>query len=591
MFHRFATPLVAIIALAFLGVVAVPIMSDPTHWVLGDAAGRAPYALWSTWTRTEMWVAGIPAPQIGFPHLSSPPETVSPAHFWLFAGLSRLTGTGPAGAALAWNLAILCWLAIGIAGTVALIRRVIPKASAVVHGVAIIAIPASLGWSGAIVAGDVADLPALLLPAHLALLDRWVGKDRDPLSGLGAALLLVLSTLTRWQMSFFVLAMALPLATVMGRHLQDRSSIRRWAIALLPGVLVGIGHIWASDGALMPGPTASAAYLRAPLTALFAADQHTLLSPWLMALPALGILVMVLISTLDRPLASTGWWLCAAWGVLLAGGTTATPFIAPGRRLADLFGVLQGITDWSMVTPLIAIPFGVLAAKGAAALERRHTRSVAIALALAALADQSHHLIGMHTDDRRFEVRPTRVAKIAFEQIPPGAVLELPFAPDRSPARGAALLDQLMHRRPVSIGASAGGEGAIALSYLARLTLRMQLDPGPLPSPQMPLHPQEFLCAAADISQLEELGFTAVAYRGLPDPAHPTWQTLSVVLGKPAFRDRTFTVWSLQNATHSSTEGPCPLLEIPAGFTPSRGISPGGDERPSTPPGGTPCSR
>jgi hypothetical protein len=585
---RLTAPVIALIAVVFLAVAAVPIMEDPSWWVLGDAEGRGPYALWATWTRAEMWVAGAAAPQTGFPQLSDPPNPVSPAHFWLFAALTRLTGTGPAGAALAWNFTIITWLCLGIVGTVALIRRVLPHASAIVHGVAITAIPASLGWSGAIVAGDVADLPALLIPAHLALLHRWVGKERDLLSGLGAAVLLALAVLTRWQMSFFVLAMTLPLGLVVGRHIHDRAGLRRWAMVLLPGTITGIGHIWISDGVIMPGPTASAAYLRAPLSALFMADQHAWLSPWFMALPALGILILALISTLDRPLKAAGWWLCAAWGVLLAGGTTATPYIAPGRRLSDLFDVLQSITDWSMVAPLIAIPVGVLAARGAAALEQRHTRSVAAALALAALADQSHHLIGIHTEDRRFEVRPTRVAAIAFEGIVTGAVLELPFAPDRSASRGEALLDQRMHRMPVSISTSAATEGALTLSYLARLTLRMQLDPGPLPSPEMPLQPQEFLCAAADIDNLIDLGFTAVAYRGLPDPAHPSWQTLALVLGAPTFRDRTFTVWSLHRATSSTTKGPCPLPPIPAGFTPGRGISPGGDERPSSPPGDTP---
>ena len=59
------------------------------------------------------------------------------------------------------------------------------------------AIPASLGWSGAVVAGDVGDLPALLLPAHLALLHRWVSAERDMLSGFGAAVLLGGAALSR----------------------------------------------------------------------------------------------------------------------------------------------------------------------------------------------------------------------------------------------------------------------------------------------------------------------------------------------------------------------------------------------------------
>jgi hypothetical protein len=587
MFHRLATPLICIVVLAFLVVVAVPIMEDPSHWVLGQAGGRAPFALWSSWVRAEMWVEGAAVPQTGFPRLPVMPAIQSPAHFGLFATISRFTGTGPAGAALAWNGTILCWLLIGCIGTVALLRRLMPKASGISLGVAVVAIPASLGWSGALVAGDVGDLPALLLPAHLALLHRWVSEERDLLSGFGAAVLLCGAALSRWQMSFFVLAMAIPMATVIGRHIQDRAALVRWAATLVPGFAVGAVHIWASDGAIMSGPLASAAPLRAPLWSLLATDSMTPLGPWLLSLPALGVLILVVIATLERPLASAGWLLCAAWGVLLAGGTSATPFIAPGRRLADIFIVLQNITDWSAVVPLIAIPLGILAAKGAAALEQRHTGSVAIALALASLADQSHHLIGMHTSDRRFEIRPTAVTSIAFEDIEPGAVLELPFAPDRSPLRGQSLLDQRIHRRAVSIGPSARGEGALALSYLARTALRMQLDPGPLPSPQVPLQPTEFLCASTDIAQLRTLGFAAVAYRGLPDPAHPTWQTLSLVLGTPAFRDRTFTVWSLKQAPTPSQFQPCELPPIPAGFTPGLGISSGGDGRPSSPPTGT----
>jgi|GEM_PF-2399352 len=583
MIKRLSPYFVAAIALTFLALALVPIIEDPLHHVLGDAAGRGPYALWSSWVRAEMWIDGSAAPQIGYPHLPAVPQTASPAHFGMFAAISRLTGTSPAGASLAWNGAILCWLMVGVIGTLMLVRQVIPHVTGTAQVVALVAIPASLGWSGAIMAGDVGDLPALLLPAQLALLHRWVSKERDLLSGLGAAVLLAVACLSRWQMSFFVLAMALPMAVVVGRHIQGRKDFRRWAMVLIPGILTGVFHIWSSDGAIMAGPTTSAAHLRAPLWSFVAADLQPAFSPWMMALPTIGVLILATVSTFERPLAAAGWWLCAVWGILLAGGTTATPYIAPGRRLADLFGVLQSIEDWSTVAPLIAIPLGLLAAKGAMALQQRHTGSVAIALAVAALADQSHHLIGMHTEDRRFEIRPTKVAAIAFEDITPGAVLELPFAPDRSALRGKALLDQRTHMRPVSIGANASKEGALALSYLARLSLRMQLNPGPLPSPQMPLHPKEFLCASADIDNLLGLGFSAVAYRGLPDPAHPTWQTLALTLGPPAFRDREFTVWSLQRASYESAPAPCSLPPIPPGFTPGLGIFPGDDETPSSP--------
>jgi hypothetical protein len=587
MFHRFALPLLITIALIFLVVAAVPVLGDPSAWVLGDADGRAPFALWSSWVRAEMWVHGSATPLTGFPKIAPIPEIYSPTHFGLFAAISRLTGTGPSGAGMAWNMTILVWLGIGIAGTVSLIRRLVPTASAITLGVGIVAIPASLGWSGAIVGGDVADLPALLLPAQLALLDRWVGKERDLLSGVGSALLLCLAALCRWQMTFFVLAMALPMAVAIGRRIQDRGDFMRWGGALLPGFVVGSAHIWLSDGATMAGPVSSIGALRAPLWSLLATDSMSPLGPWLLALPALGILILAMVATIERPFANIGWWLCAVWGLMLAGGTSATPFIAPGRRLADVFSVLQNITDWSGVVPLIAIPIGVLAAKGAAALDQRHSGSIAIALALAALADQSHHLIGMHTDDRRFEVRSTRVVSIAFEDVPEGAVLELPFAPEHSAARGISLLDQRIHRRAVSIGTSASAEGAIAVSYLARTALRLQLDPGPMPSPQVPLQASEFLCASADITTLLELGFTSVAYRGIPDPAHPTWQMLRLVLGQPVFADRSFTVWRLDSTTKAVLQTPCALPPTPPGFTPDRGISHGGDERPSTRPAGT----
>jgi len=583
MFQRFATPLIVLVTIAFLGVVAVPIVEDPIRWALGEAGGRGPFVFWSSWVRAEMWVEGAAVPPTGYPVLPTIPDIQSPTFFGLFSLLSRLTGTGPAGAALAWNGTILGWLLIGIIGTVALVRRLNPRASAISLGVAIVAIPASLGWSGAIVAGDVADLPALLLPAHFALLHRWVGKERDPLSGVGATLLLCGAVLCRWQMSFFVLAMCLPLAVVIGRRLQNRADLLRWGIVLLPGFLIGIWHIWAAAGATMPAPEIGVAALRAPLWSLLAADAAPIVGPWLLSLPAVGMMVLVLVATVEHPLDSVGWWLCATWGVLLAGGTSATPYIAPGRRMADLFPVLQGITDWSMVVPLIAIPFGVLAAKGAAALKQRHIGGVAIALALAALADQSHHLIGMHTDDRRFEVRPTRVATIAFENVAPGAVLDLPFAPAHSPIRAQALLDQRMHRRAISIGAPTQGDGAMDQSYLARIALRMQVDPGTLPSPETPLEPKEFLCAVADIDNLIALGFSSVSFRGRPYPANPTWQTLSLVLGTPAFRDRSLTVWSLHQASHPDPPEACSLPPIPRSFTPDLGIYPDGGGRPSSP--------
>ena len=101
------------------------------------------------------------------------------------------------------------------------------------------------------------------------------------------------------------------------------------------------------------------------------------------------------------------------------------------------------------------------------------------------------------------------------------------------------------------------------MSYLARLALRMQTNPGSLPSPEIPLQPSEFLCATADIHNLIDLGFAAVSYRGLPDPGHPTWQSLRMVLGPPAFRDRTYTVWDLQQATQSHDTAPCELPPVP----------------------------
>ena len=127
-------------------------------------------------------------------------------------------------------------------------------------------------------------------------------------------------------------------------------------------------------------------------------------------MPTLGVLILAVLGSPQGALANAGWWLCALWGILLAGGTTATPFIAPGRRMSDLIPVLQGITDWSAVTPLVAIPLGILAAKGALALEKRHAGGIAIALALAAVVDQSHHVTGIHSIDQRFSIRPTPVS-------------------------------------------------------------------------------------------------------------------------------------------------------------------------------------
>jgi hypothetical protein len=153
-------------------------------------------------------------------------------------------------------------------------------------------------------------------------------------------------------------------------------------------------------------------------------------------------------------------------------------------------------------------------------------------------------------------VAPTGVATV-LDNLPEGAVLQLPQPRDEK--INTHRLWQRTHKRAISTASPDGPDGGTLLSYLARLSDQFVHDPPARPSADSPLDPTTYMCAAADLATLHDLGFSAVLLDKTID-AHPAHeQVLQMVLGTPVHTDEATSVWSIRQALLTDPPAPCAL--------------------------------
>ncbi|MGB0641223.1 MAG: hypothetical protein ACPGTU_17945, partial [Myxococcota bacterium] len=154
---------------------------------------------------------------------------------------------------------------------------------------------------------------------------------------------------------------------------------------------------------------------------------------------------------------------------------------------------------------------------------------------------------------------PTEITT-ALGTVPPGAILQLPQVGDER--IDSHRLWQRTHQRAISTAPPTGTDGGVLLSYLARLSTQFVTNPPARPSADSPLSPAAYMCAAADLATLHDLGFAAVLL-DKKETAHPAHEeVLRMVLGEPVHANEAAVLWSISEALLSDPPASCALPEI-----------------------------
>jgi hypothetical protein len=506
-----------------------------------------------------MWqmgaLAGSTSAHQGFPGPDFLLTVDAPIMAIMFVILKSISGSP----VVAWNVSLVGGLLVLLWGTISLAHRLSPKSSVLPRVALVIAIMGAPGWVTLVDYLGMSAIPMMVLPLALSTIDKWIQPRAKPLLGLCAGTLGVVAASGHWVTSVLVMAVLIPMVVIQCRNIEGRQVWVRAGWATLPAlmmciVLVGLNAA-PHKGLRIPPETLGATWiyqlegaLQLPATAV-------------VALPGLGLLLLVLAGVAARPVRTVGWLLVGAWGILLAAGLGADGYqsLAPAHQLALRIPVLNHLDSWWAIAPLVSIPLGLIAMTGAEALHKVRRERLAAVVLMMALVDQT--IPNMRSQpDRAFPAEPPRGVQTALSNMPDGGVLQLPAADHMCTTHQ---LWQLAHGRPVSTPPRGQADGGMKVSYIARLTARQVAEPGVRASTDSPIDPDTFECAASDIGTLQDLGFIAVVLdrsRGLPPLVD---QTLSFVLGEPVFDDDEAAVWSLEKLESKASSRPCPLPKNP----------------------------
>jgi len=527
-----------------------PVITQPGSLALGASCGPAPELMWQMWS-----VGTAESTHLGFP--GPPPSTLldAPIMALVFVALKAILGN----ALVAWNTGIGLGFLVLLLGTLDLVHRLSPNSPMLARLTMVIAVVAAPGWSPVVGHLGMAAVPMMCVPLAISILDRWIQPHAGKGFGVLACVLTIVACSGHWTTTVFVLAILIPMAVIQCRNIEGRQAWLRalWVVSpgLLGGaILVGINAAPGNGINLSPeslGPEwiyQLEGALQLPATAV-------------VALPGLGMLLLVLAGVAARPVRTVGWLLVGAWGILLAAGLGADGFeaFAPAHQLASRVPVLNHLGSWWGIAPLVSIPLGITAMYGVEALHKVRRERLAAAVLAVALIDQVLPTLtapGAHA----FRLNPSQGVQTALSNLPDGAVLQLPSAADGCTTHQ---LWQRSHGRAMSTPHRTGQDGGQQVSYMARLITRQMQTPGVQASAESPIDPATFICASGDIGTLQDLGFGAVVLDQTTGSPPVVANTLRLVLGEPIFEDERAAVWSLDGLQAADFTSPCPLPSRP----------------------------
>jgi hypothetical protein len=586
---------------------------------LGAWTSEAPTHLWGLWCAAEgLFEHGpfVRVADIAFPDGFSS-HLMDPVNLIVFAPALHLAGGGPEGAVFAWNLLHLVWFLVGLSGCVALARRLWPLE------------PGS-GWATALFllifcgspfflrfqeTGRTEYLPALLLPWHLALLHRWLGRPSPeeglpaPPSlkvGLAAGATLAGVWLGGWYLVVFSTLLEIPFLLLWGLPLGLRAWLRRLPSLFTLPVLVLLPA--ALSLLLRPPDQALQSSLQEPIPLELAALAkqeflEVLRAPRQMArfldapvYPGLSVLLLGLYGALRRPRGGMPY-LLAGVGLLLFAlgprvtfwtGNGETSLLFPTWLLVYVIPPLRLIRAWCRLSALVALPLGLAASYGLFALMRalpagrRRLGVPVLGLLTCGLVfvDLTSFPAWPRLPPARFDPAPPPALLRVIDALPPGALIHFPLdvaisQGESAERHGDLVLWQLAHGRPVSAGFGEPQDSTIEESYLTRLVLERQAlnrglrdtrGPGePLPTDRLPIAMEE-ACARQDARRLHALGFAGIVFREDAPDAEVLGGLLVTLLGEASFSDEGFRAWRLDGVEPpepGAAPGRCPMPRVP----------------------------
>ena len=578
----------------------------PTRRAIGSAWSEAPGHLWGLWATAAGLFEHGPllrvAPGLGFPD-GFEAHLVDPIDLLLFLPGYLLGGGGPSGAVLGWNLLHAGAIVVGGLGCVALTRALTGDARGTAWSAAVLT---AAFCGGAFLLshphmGRSEYLPAVLMPAQLALMLRWVRGTGGWGCGVGAGLLLGGVALGGSYLAIFALLLVLPLAVALpisARRDWKRTTVR---LALVGGVALLVAVPMVAALALYPPPGGSP-LLSAPPRPMPEADMGTLLTmlrlgplPDLEPLldqppyPGVALLLLAVAGAVLRPRKATGWLLLGLWlAVLSLGPALATQHDGqsavirlPAGWLMAIAPPLANLKAWSRLGVLLPLPLGIAALYGCQALMARTGRSwqraaLGIVLVLLILADQGSWPRRSGLDRPIFEPGAPADLLQLLEVQPPGAIVQLPL--EVSIGKGIKLqaarshLWQLEHDRAMTATPGVISDTSLRWSAIARLAVNRQFSdagrgvrPGqpPLPGAQGDLNPAQLACARADAAALHARGISTLVLLA-DEPAGPALKSLlEPILGPATTTQGNILAWDLTTWADNDAES-CSLPPVPA---------------------------
>jgi hypothetical protein len=545
------TPL--LLGIVFAALFVGPVLNEWGQSALGTPGSTAPIELWRIWAQAEH--ASGDAVRMGYPAATQTLSDSSPFATHLTAGLTQLLGSAVGG----WNTAMLFGFMTLIGGTIWLAKRLSPTGTVFARITFVLAVVGATGWSPLLLHLGVGAISLMLTPLFLALLHVWMQPRAHKLIGVGVALTYLAGMLGPWPLTTLFIAMTIPMAVVMTRHLEGRDSLVRTALSMAPGLLVGISIIATHHSD--PTPYNVSPSLLAPAWVHQVEGALVLPATASVALPSLGILILALAGVSARPRGTAGWLLIAAWGILLSAGTEpeSARIMLPAHQMSQSIPALQQLSAWWMVAPLVSIPLGIAAMRGVEALHKVRRDNLMMGVLLLAFVDQTIPSV-VYTETRTINPSAPTEVTTALGAVPAGAILQLPqVGNDRVDSHR---LWQRTHQRAISTAAPHGDDGGILLSYLARLSTQFVNTPPARPSADSPLSPSAYMCAAADLATLHDLGFAAVLLdrKAQAHPAHE--EMLRMVLGDPVHANEHTILWSIGAALLNDPPASCALPAI-----------------------------
>lgn len=486
----------ALVGLLGAWVLCGPALLHPLTLQATDLESEGPGHLWGLWAAT----LGIPEfggfvrhAEVGWPAFFES-HLMDPVNLLIFAPAYYLAGGGMVGASLGWNLLHAGAAFVGAWGTWCLTRRLVgdhPSLpwAAMLASLAFVVSPYFALYPQM---GRTEYLPAMLYPAHLALLHRWMRRPiavgpipiggeppleppPSPWVGVGAALTLGGAALGGWYLASFLAFANIGLAIFWSRGLSVGEAARRLLLVAVPAILLITPALYALVSFGIPvdlsGSTMEPAHCMPVATLLrMARSERTIrmdFEPYIGLIP-LAALVWV---AWRRPRTELAWLVVSLFCLSLGLGSKLafnpanaescqTGIPGPLALLTTLVPPIRAMRSISRINVVIAALGAGAVAIVVAHLWARLGRA-AVPLSLAAgifiYADHTTFPGTMSTPPETFDGRMPRHLQDALSTLPPGPVITYPTDPrlvsEGLEEHGLWNLWQLQMGRPVSGGA------------------------------------------------------------------------------------------------------------------------------------------